>query len=116
MSWSLVELLRVLCGIWFVPHLIGKSLNYDKAAGTFAAAGFLPGKLFVGLTIALEAVAATGLVFGVFPRLAAFLGVVVLAGASYAIVKINGINWRWQKMGPEFPLFWALVLMLTALG
>jgi len=24
------------------------------------------------------------------------------SGASYAIVKINGFNWRWQKMGPEF--------------
>ncbi|WP_201840466.1 DoxX family protein [Microvirga zambiensis] len=113
MDWDPVGLLRILCGVWFVPHLVGKLLNYEKAAGTFSAAGFRPGTLFVGLTIAMEAVATVGLVFGFYPHFAAVLAVVVLLGASYAVIKINGLNWRWQKMGPEFPLFWALICVVT---
>jgi putative oxidoreductase len=116
MEWSLIELLRVLCGIWFLPHMIGKAMHYAKASGTFDAAGFKPGMVFVGVTIAVEALAAIGLVFGIYPKVAAVLAILVLLGASYAVVKINGINWRWQKMGPEFPLFWSLVLALTTLG
>jgi putative oxidoreductase len=115
MEWNLVELLRVLCGLWFLPHMAGKAMHYRKASGTFDAAGFKPGMVFVGVTIAMEALAAIGLVFGIYPKIAAILAILVLLGASYAVVKINGFNWRWQKMGPEFPLFWSLVLALTAI-
>jgi putative oxidoreductase len=109
------EILRVLCGLWFVPHLIGKATHYGKAAGTFEAAGFHPGRAFVGATIALELAALIGLVFGVYPRLAALCAVAVLLGAGYAVVRINGWNWRWQKLGPEYPIFWAVACLLTTL-
>lgn len=115
MDFVLVDWLRILCGAWLIPHLIGKGLHYEKAGGTFEAAGFKPGKLFVGLTMVAEACAAVGLIFSIYPRVAALFGAVVLLGAGYAVVKINGKNWRWQKMGPEYPIFWALVCVLTAL-
>ncbi|PDV87535.1 DoxX protein [Rhizobium sp. H4] len=115
MDFVLVDWLRILCGAWLVPHLIGKGLHYEKARGTFEAAGFRPGKLFVGLTMVAEACAAIGLIFSIYPRVAALFGALVLLGAGYAVVKINGKNWRWQKMGPEYPIFWALVCVLTAL-
>jgi putative oxidoreductase len=111
----LVDWLRILCGIWLVPHLIGKGLHYDRAALTFDAAGFKPGKLFVAITMAMEAAAAIGLTFSIYPRIAAAVGALVLLGAGYAVVKINGPNWRWQKMGPEYPIFWALICLLTAI-
>ncbi|NSL21210.1 DoxX family protein [Agrobacterium tumefaciens] len=111
----LVDWLRILCGIWFIPHLIGKGLHYDKAALTFAAVGFKPGKLFVGVTMAMEAAAAIGMAFSIYPRIAGVLGAFVLFGAGYAVVRINGFNWRWQKMGPEYPVFWALICLLTAI-
>ena len=114
-NWTTIDLLRLLCGVWFVPHLIGKGLHYRKASGTFDAAGFRPGMIFVGVTMALEVAASIGMVFGIYPRLAALCGVAVLLGAGYAVVRINGANWRWQKMGPEYTIFWALVCALTAL-
>jgi putative oxidoreductase len=116
MAATALELLRILCGLWFLPHLVGKAMHYGKAAGTFEAAGFRPGLFFVGLTIVMEAAACIGLVLGIYPQVAAGLAIAVLLGASYAVVKINGINWRWQKMGPEFPLFWSFVCALTVLG
>lgn len=115
MDWALVDWLRVVCGLWFLPHLIGKGLHYEKASQTFAAAGFRPGKLFVGITLIFEAAAAIGLTFGIFPEIAALLGAFVLLGAGYAVVKINGMSWRWQNMGPEYPLFWASICLLTAI-
>ncbi|MFT4182323.1 MAG: DoxX family membrane protein [Rhizobium sp.] len=114
MEFVLVDWLRILCGIWFVPHLIGKSLHFEKAGATFEAAGFRPGTLFVGLTVVAEGLAAVGLIFSIYPGVAAILGALVLAGAGYAVLRINGMNWRWQKMGPEYPIFWAFVCLLTA--
>jgi putative oxidoreductase len=111
-----LEALRILCGLWFLPHLAGKAMHYGKAAATFEAAGFKPGLFFVGFTIVLEVLACIGLTLGIYPKVAAGLAIIVLLGASYAVVKINGLNWRWQKMGPEFPLFWSLVCVLTVLG
>ncbi|MBB3747262.1 putative oxidoreductase [Rhizobium sp. BK591] len=115
MNFVLVDWLRILCGVWFIPHLIGKGLHYEKAEGTFDAAGFKPAKLFVGLAMVAEACAAVGLIFSVYPRIAAVVGALVLFGSGYAVTKINGLNWRWQKMGPEYPIFWGLICLSTAL-
>ncbi|MFD2055782.1 DoxX family protein [Mesorhizobium calcicola] len=109
------DLLRILCGIWFVPHLIGKIRNFEKATATFEAAGLKPGRIFILLTIAFEVLASVGMVFNIYPRLATACALVVLLGASYAVVRINGFRWRWQLMGPEFPVFWALACVLSAL-
>ncbi|MCP3732596.1 DoxX family protein [Sphingomonas sp. MG17] len=105
--------LRVLCGIWFVPHLLGKLMHADLAYLTFERAGFKPGKMFLYATVAMEALAMIGLVFGVMPKAAAGLAAIVLAGAAYAVVKINGSNWRWQKGGPEYIVFWALCCVIS---
>lgn len=107
------SVLRVLCGVWFAPHCVGKLRNVGPASQTFEKAGFRPGRTFVFLTVALELLAGIGLVTGIFAEIAAALAVVVLAGASYAVLKINGFNWRWQKQGPEFMVFWATACLLS---
>lgn len=108
-----LTVLRVLCGLWFVPHCIGKLRNVGPASQTFAKAGFKPPRVFLWLTIGMELLAGAGLVFGVAPRAAAVLAVAVLMGASFAVVRINGWHWRWQKQGPEFMLFWSIACLLS---
>lgn len=110
-----IDLLRILCGLWFLPHLVGKIRNFEKATKTFEAAGLKPGKPFIVLTIVLEVLAAVGMVFNIHPRWAAACAVAVLLGAAYAVVRINGPRWRWQLMGPEYPIFWALACIVSAL-
>jgi putative oxidoreductase len=114
-QWDPQTVLRVLCGIWFIPHAVGKALNIERASETFAKAGFRPGRAFVILTLTLELLAAVGLVLGIYPEIAALLAVVVLLGAAYAVLRINGWNWRWQKQGPEYMLFWAMACILAVL-
>ncbi|MDG4854490.1 MULTISPECIES: DoxX family membrane protein [unclassified Mesorhizobium] len=109
------DCLRILCGVWFLPHLIGKVRNFEKAPVTFEKAGLKPGKAFLVLTIVLEVLAALGMIFNVYSKAATGCAIVVLLGAAYAVVKINGAKWRWQQMGPEFPLFWALACLISAL-
>jgi len=108
-----LTLLRMTCGLWFIPHCFGKLRNIGPASGTFAKAGFRPAKAFVIATVVLEVIAGIGLVTGVYKQPAAALAVIVLAGASYAVIKINGFNWRWQKQGPEFMVFWGLACILS---
>ncbi len=110
-----MAILRVLCGIWFIPHCVGKIRHVGPASTTFARAGFHPARLFVIVTIVVELIAGTGMVFNIFPRLAAGMAVAVLLGASYAVLKINGLNWRWQKQGPEFMMFWSMACVLSVL-
>ncbi|ACP23097.1 conserved hypothetical protein (plasmid) [Sinorhizobium fredii NGR234] len=109
------SVLRVLCGLWFIPHCIGKMRNVGPASATFAKAGFHPAGAFVIITIIAELIAGSGLVLNIFPKLAAGLAVAVLLGASYAVLRINGWNWRWQKQGPEFMIFWSAACVLAVL-
>ena len=115
-SFDPLAVLRVMCGLWFIPHCIGKLRNLGPASQTFAKAGLHPPRLFVILTIVLEVLAGLALVLNVQPRLGAAMAVLVLAGASYAVLKINGPNWRWQKQGPEYMLFWAAACVLSVSG
>jgi len=108
-------ILRILCGIWFAPHCLGKLRNVGPASQTFEKAGFRPGRLFVFVTVAMELLAGTGLVTGIHAQAAAGLAVIVLAGASYAVLKINGFNWRWQRQGPEYMVFWAIACVLSVI-
>jgi putative oxidoreductase len=110
-----MAMLRIMAGAWFIPHCIGKIRNIGPASQTFAKAGLHPARFFVVLTIALELLAGTGMVFGIYPQYAAALAVVVLLGASYAVVKINGLNWRWNKQGPEFMVFWSVACILSVM-
>lgn len=108
-------ILRILCGAWFLPHLVGKIRHADLAYLTFEKAGFKPGKPFLYLTALIEGLAMIGLVTGIAPRIAAGLAVFVLAGAGFAVVRINGWNWRWQKQGPEYTIFWAACCILSVI-
>lgn len=115
-TWDPLTVLRILCGLWFAPHAVGKIRHLERAAATFDKAGFRPARFFVLLTVGLEVLAGVGLVCAIQPRIAALLAVLVLLGAAYAVLKINGWNWRWQKQGPEYMLFWAAACVIAVMG
>lgn len=111
-----IRVLQILCAVWFIPHLLGKIRHFSRAQGTFEAAGLKPGKLFILIAIGLELVAVIGLGLGIQTAFAATSAACALFGAAYAVVRINGVNWRWQNMGPEYPIFWAIVCLVAGFG
>lgn len=109
------ELLRILCGAWLVPHAILKIKNAALAQQTFENIGLKPGMLFLTITVIFEFVAAAGLIMGIFPKVAAALAIFVLMGASYAVLRMHGWNWRWNKSGPEYMVFWSIACVLAVI-
>ena len=102
---------RVVCGLFFLPHTIAKLRNIERASLLFDKVGFRPPRFFVVLTTFLEVTAAFGLVSGLYPRVAAIVATVVLVGAAYAIARAHTLMWRWQHPGIEYMLFWAIICL-----
>jgi putative oxidoreductase len=102
---------RIVCGVFFLPHTIAKLRNIDRASILFDKVGFRPPRPFVLLTTGMELVAASGLISGLYPRTASIVAAIVLIGAAYAIGRNHGLMWRWQHPGIEYMLFWAVVCL-----
>jgi putative oxidoreductase len=114
---SLVEplaVLRIVCGAFFIPHIWVKLQFPPPLVEFFEQAGLRPARPFMILTSVVEAVAATALIFNLFTPLAALLGVAVLVVATLCLYRVRGFLWIWNGGGFEFPVFWAIVLLLVA--
>jgi len=107
--------LRILCGVWLLPHAVLKVKNAHLAQNTFAQVGLKPGMAFLVATVAMEFLAAIGLILDIYPRVAAGLAVFVLMGASYAVLRMHGLAWRWNKSGPEYMVFWSIACVLSVI-
>jgi putative oxidoreductase len=102
---------RIVCGLFFLPHTIAKLRNIERASQFFDRAGLVPPRLFVVLTTILEVVAACGLISGWYPRLGATIAAGILLVAAGAIARVHALNWRWQHPGVEYMLFWAIICL-----
>jgi putative oxidoreductase len=102
---------RVVCGLFFLPHTIAKLRNIERASGVFDEVGFRPPRFFVVLTALLEVIAAFGLISGWYPRIGATIAAGILIAAAYAIARAHDLKWRWQHPGIEYMLFWAIICL-----
>ena len=59
------NILRLICGLFFIPHIYGK-FYVPAALGFFVAAKFKPPKFWMYLSGAIETVLAIGLIFGIY--------------------------------------------------
>src|SRR3954465_15337520 len=82
------NILRIICGAFMFPHVMGKFAGGVAAAGTvgfFAKAGFHPAEAWVYIAAASETLVGIALVLGICTRYAALGGAAVLAIAVYAL-------------------------------
>ena len=81
---------RVVCGLFFLPHTIAKLRNIERASGLFDKVGLRPPAFLRSLDRCVEVVAAFGLDFRVcirgWPR---SIAATVLVVAAYAIARIT---------------------------
>ena len=102
---------RIICGLFFLPHTAAKLRNIERASQFFDKAGLRPARCFVVLTTVLEVVAACGLISGLYPRLGATIAAGILLVAAGAIARVHALKWRWQHPGVEYMLFWAIICL-----
>jgi putative oxidoreductase len=115
MNWAgPVALLRIAGGAFFIPHIWAKLLFAPPLVEFFEQAGLKPARAFMILTAVIEGLAAAGLIFNLFAPVAALLGAGVLIVATLCLYRVRGFVWIWNGGGFEFPVFWAIVLLVVA--
>jgi putative oxidoreductase len=109
-----IVILRLICGLFFVPHLYAKFF-VPEALGFFVAAGFKPPATWMYVACAVETVLAIGLIFAIYTPYVAALGFVHLLVAGAAVYKVTNGKWLWNIGGYEYCVFWAISCLVVAM-
>ncbi|MGD8341002.1 MAG: DoxX family protein [Gammaproteobacteria bacterium] len=111
-----IDYLRVLCGVFLVPHLVVKFQSQEFVKGFMEQAGLRPPIAWLYASFAIEIVATLGLVLDIYTAYAAILAGVFLVVASWASWRVSKGKWMWNFGGAEYPLFWAICCFIVAAG
>ncbi len=114
-AWPLV---RVVTGLWMMPHGAQKLFgwfggNIDGVAGFFAKIGLTPALPLAYAAGAAEFFGGLFLVVGLWTRPAAAATAVLMLVAAFKVHLANGFFWT--QGGYEYPLMWAALAFAIAL-
>jgi putative oxidoreductase len=109
-----IDWLRVLCGIFLLPHLVVKFQSREFVKGFFEQAGLTPPMLWLYTALAIEAVTGTCLIFDIYAEYVAIVTGAFLLVASWASWRVSKGKWMWNFGGAEYPLFWAICCFIVA--
>jgi putative oxidoreductase len=108
------NILRIVCGAFFIPHIVGKFF-VPAALGFFIAAGFRPPAFWMYLAGAIETVLAVGLILGIYTQYVAAIAAIHLLVAAVAVWRVSKGKWLWNIGGYEYCVFWALCCVVVAM-
>ena len=108
------NILRIICGAFFIPHIYAKFF-VPEALGFFKAAKFKPPAFWMYVACAVEIVLAITLIFGFFTTYAAALAAIHLSIAGAAVRYVTGGKWLWNIGGYEYCAFWAICCVVVAM-
>lgn len=109
-----MNMVRILLGLFYTPHIYQKLSGIDASLIFFAKAGLEPAPLFLGLSIICESLALVTLVGGFFTRWTALMSASCMAVAAYATFATKGINWYWARGGVEYLVLWGLLSLAVS--
>ena len=107
------NILRIICGAFFVPHIYAKYF-VPEALGFFVAAKFKPPKFWLYAACVIEVFLAIGLIFGIYTTYVAWIAVFHLAVAAIAVFRVTR-KWLWNIGGNEYCVFWAICCLVVAM-
>jgi len=111
-------LLRLICALFFIPHMFFKAVgNPPPASKTFIAAGYPKPMLWMRIALVVEIFMSSLLFFDIYTQYTALLGVALLSVAAITVFFANDKQWIWiwRKGGKEYSVFWALCLVALSL-
>ena len=107
------NILRIMCGLFFIPHIVGK-FTEPKALELFGAFGFKPPRFWLYAACVIEILLTIGLFFAIYVSFVAAIAAVHLLVAAGATYRHNG-KWLWHIGGVEYCVFWALACVVVAM-
>lgn len=120
MSWvdkfnllNAVVILRLMCGLFFIPHVVGK-FTEPATLNFFKAAGFQPPATWMYIAGSIETVLTIALVFDIYTPYVALIAAFHLFVAGAATYKVTK-KWIWVIGGIEYCAFWVLACIVLAM-
>ncbi len=108
------NMLRLICGLFFIPHIYAKFF-VPEALGFFVAAKFKPPALWIYMACVIETVLAIGLVFRIYTTYAGAIAFIHLVVAAAAVWRVTRGKWLWNIGGYEYCVFWAICCLVVAM-
>jgi putative oxidoreductase len=105
--------LRLICGLFFVPHIVGKFTAREASLNFFRAAGLRPAEIWRWVAMLIEVVLALLLILNIYTHIVGFVSCAYLLVATLAVIKVSK-KWLWHIGGCEYPLFWAICCAVVA--
>jgi putative oxidoreductase len=113
-------LLRVVVGLWMVPHGLRMAFGFFPGTGLphrnvhmlavdLDKWGYRPGKLWAPLIAATELIAGPMLALGLFTRVAAVPLVLFLIVTNFERWRVGG--YFWNKLGLEYTMMWLVATL-----
>ena len=113
------NILRIICAVFFIPHIIGK-ITVPATLEFFVKAGFKPPATWMYIAGTIETVLCIGLFFGIYLQYVAFIAFIHLLVAGAATYKVTlslviGGAILWVIGGIEYCVFWAISCLVVAM-
>ena len=108
-----VVVLRLICGLFFIPHIVAK-FTEPVTLNFFTAAKFNPPATWMYIAGAIETVLTICLVLNIYTPFVAAVAALHLGVAGAATWKVTK-KWIWVVGGVEYCVFWALACAALAL-
>jgi len=107
------NLLRIICGVFFIPHIVGK-ITVPATLQFFVEAGFRPPATWMYIAGAIETVLTIALVFDIYTPYVALIAAFHLFVAGAATYKVTK-KWIWVIGGVEYCVFWSIACIALAM-
>lgn len=108
-----LAVLRLICGLFFIPHIVGKFTAREASLGFFRAAGLKPAELWRWVAMLTEIVLAVLLIMNWYVNIVGWISFAYLLVAALAVMKVAK-KWLWHIGGCEYPVFWAICCAVLA--
>lgn len=106
---------RIMAGLFYVPHALFKITGLAGSQVAFAAMGFHPPLFWVALAILTEVLCAVGLTLNLYTRYVGFMSAGTMALAVYGTFMTKGVHWMWNFSGVEYLVFWGVASAVLAI-
>ena len=107
---------RLMCGLFYVPHVLFKIQGFDGSVAAFAKMGFEPALPWLLLAIATEAICAIGLTLNMYVQFVGLMSAGVMAFAVYGTFATKGVHWMWNFGGVEYIVMWGVASFMLAVA